>query len=431
MWDTRQAPRRGTPMLESIQALTDTVRAAAPDTPTRFARDASRGLRATRRLRRVLPRGLDPLPTAPEWSLLAQGLRQADPPADALAAVLLENGGKGPLWQQFEQALHGGLSAVQAPAPALEAFFHAVACWPDWVDPGRFREGAAVCALGGEPAMTAMLINGLLSGYQLSAINPVLVSTGQLEAAPGQRLGYTTRWFMDVTAAGGLDRSAPGFQTTLRVRLIHALVRQRLLASDWKTEELGVPINQVDLQVTLFGFSVVYLLGMRMLGIVTTAAERAAYLHRWRAAGWLLGIDAPFLSAVEDEPAALRALLHNVLQQPQADASTPQLARPLALEEPLTRTYSSLPTFRGHYTRAKGLSLARLSLGRDTLQDLGLPAAALPWYPVLQFLFNQPLHRIARGVPGGRGWLERRGRASQERALLEVGRAPPALTHAL
>ena len=101
----------------------------------------------------------------------------------------------------------------------------------------------------------------------------------------------------------------------------------------------------------------------------------------------------------------------------------------MALEEPLTRTCSSLPTFRGHYTRAKGLSLARLSLGRDTLQDLGLPAAALPWYPVLQFLFNQPLHRIVR-VPGGRGWLERRG-AQAERALLEVGRASPALTHAL
>lgn len=418
-------------MLESLQALTDEVRERQPETPTRFGRELDRGLRATRRLRLALPRTLDPVPTVDEWQALALGLQAADPPADALASAMLAGEQHSALWRQFEQALHAGIETVEAPPAALERFFACVACWPEWVDAERVREGAAVCALGGEPAMTAMLINGLVSGYQLSAINPVLVSTGQLEAAPGQRLGYTTRWFMDVTAAGGLDRFSAGFQTTLRVRLIHALVRQRLLRGDWKTQDLGVPINQVDLQVTLLGFSVVYLLGMRLLGIVTTPEERAAYLHRWRATGWLLGIDAAYLRGLDDESAALRALLHNVLQQPQADASAPLLARPLVLEEPLQRAYAFAPAIRGRYTRAKGLSIAALSLGRDTLRDLGLPTHSLPWYPLLQFLKNQPMYRVARALPGGRAWLVRRGRRMQEQALHEVGRAPPSLSHAL
>ena len=41
-------------------------------------------------------------------------------------------------------------------------------------------------------------------------------------------MAETTKWWIDVTREGGLGRFAPGFQTTLRVRVIHAMLRKRV-----------------------------------------------------------------------------------------------------------------------------------------------------------------------------------------------------------
>src|SRR5690554_3036542 len=90
---------------------------------------------------------------------------------------------------------------------------------------------------------------GLMAGYQASGINQTLVKTGALERGATRRVAETTKWWMDCTTVGGLKPGSEGFKTTLKVRLIHAIIRQRLLKqADWNTAQWGVPINQLDMQ---------------------------------------------------------------------------------------------------------------------------------------------------------------------------------------
>ena len=407
-------------METALDDLTQAVRAAHPEVPSRFAAEPEEAALALGRVRWMLPATHRVPPTPARWRLLGLGLLRGDPLGDALATEFARDG-EGRSWGRFEQALAQGGRGLTGAPPALRAFFDAARARPGWVDPDQVVEGARVCALGGEPAMTAMLVNALAAGYRLSAINPTLIATGQLEHDSGRRLGLTTRWFMQVTRAGDLGPDSGGFQSTLRVRLIHALVRRRLHDQGWDTARLGVPVNQTDMQVTSLGFSAVYLLGMRMLGTVTTRDERQAYLHRWRVISWLMGVEDAYLHPAGDDPdAALQLLCHNVLQQPQADETTVRLARPLLLEEPLQRAYRSGGWLRGRFNRRKGLSIASLSLGRAGMAAMGLPLGALPWYPLGLYAWRQVQHRTLRQLPGGRDRLIAGGRQEQERVLAEV-----------
>ncbi len=415
-------------MNDPLHALTQRVRRDLPDVPARFAPDLAASRAYAAPLVFGMDRGIAREPTLAQWTHLAHGLTLGDPLADAVAADMMRNRSKH--WRDFERALAAGIDAVDTPSHALVELFHSVRTLPAWADPATIRVGAGVCALGGDHGMAALLVLGLAGGYRLSAINQTLIATGQLRGSAAKRIGYTTRWFLEAIADNGLEPDSISVTSTLRVRMIHALVRQRMARQDWDTGQYGVPINQVDMQATYLGFCAVYLVGLQLMGVVTTLAEREACLHRWRVLGWLLGVREDYLHANDQAWTHARlCLYHNTLQQAPADETGPLLARPLMLDEPLERSYRRVPWLAGRYTRAKQLSLARIGLRRSGMAELGLPTSAWPWYPASCFLYNQVLHRAARTLPGGRDWLVRRGMRQQLGVLDQVGAAGPTLHH--
>ena len=163
---------------------------------------------------------------------------------------------------------------------------------PTWVDPERLQEGARLSGIAGLTGLDVLRDFALVAGYQASAINRTLILTKALEKGQQRRIAETTKWWVDCTRPGGLARYADGFKSTLQVRLIHALVRRHLRASpEWDQGMYGLPINQGDMQATNLGFSVVYLLAQRALGVIITRAEGAAVMHLWRYIGWLMGVE--------------------------------------------------------------------------------------------------------------------------------------------
>jgi hypothetical protein len=172
----------------------------------------------------------------------------------------------------------------------------------------------------------------------------------------------------------------------------------------------GLPVNQGDMQATNLGFSVVYLLGQRAMGVFITRGEGAALMHLWRYIGWLCGVEEQWLCHTEQQGRI--GLYQNVLSQPPPDESSRLLGAAL-VDEPLMHFYPNLRWLRGRWNRAKHLSIARMYLGADALKALGMPHRVLPWYPLLTVGPRLLWHGLHRVVPRGRDRLIERGLAEQ------------------
>lgn len=399
-----------------------------PGLPRRHGADVCKARRMAQPLHAIIQHHR-PEPTVPQWQALAQALTRGDPLADQLADWMREQGLRTtqPL---LERALNLGLDGEPEAPPVLHAFFSAVETIPEWVDPPLLLEGARVCHLSGTTGMQVLRDVALMAGYQASALNRTLILTDALAQGAPRRVAETTRWWVDCTAPGGMSRFAPGFKTTVRARLMHALVRQRLRTSpEWNESELGLPINQVDMQATYLGFSVVFLLAQRTMGIPLTRDEAHAVMHLWRYIAWLMGVEEGMLFATEREGRI--GLYQNLLSQAPPDASSIALGRAL-WNEPLHRPYGhALPwlnEWHGRMERARHLSICRLFLSTESMRDLGLPSTVLPWYPALKIPANLMRHQLLRLLPGGRQALMLRGRCEQEAYLAALLGQLPAET---
>lgn len=382
-------------------------------TPRAIPRRHGADMREGRRMAgpvKLLIRGVDPEPTPQQWQAIGEGLWAGDPVADRLLAWMNQIGMRTarPL---FERALERGIDTVPEAPAALREFFAAVDAIPAWVDPELLKEGARACGISGLTGLRVLRDMALMGGYQASAINRTLILTGALQGGVQRRLAETTKWWIDCTGPGGMDRFGDGFKSTLRVRFIHAIIRQHVQGlPEWDSAEFGLPVNQTDMYVTYLGFSVMFLFGQRLMGVPLTRYEGRAVMHLWRYIGWLMGVQERWL--YDEEMQGRVALYQNLLSQAPPDESSKQLGRSLR-DEPLQRHYQRWPWLQGRYERARHLSICRMFLGRKGMQALGLPTLVLPWYPLISVPLIATWHALHRLLPGGRERLIRRGRDAQ------------------
>ncbi|MDB4985528.1 MAG: hypothetical protein JWN04_706, partial [Myxococcaceae bacterium] len=163
----------------------------------------------------------------------------------------------------------------------------------------------------------------------------------------------------------------PGYAFTIKVRMVHAMVRATLLKSpSWQTQAWGLPINQADTLGTNLLFSIGFLEGCKQWGLRFTPEETDAVLHLWRYLGYLIGIDEALLPT--DERSAQAALYLVGVSQPNPDADSRALAKAL-YEVPLS---FERPAWVKRILRAEmalRLSMTRQILGDEGVDQLGLP----------------------------------------------------------
>ncbi|WP_097460618.1 oxygenase MpaB family protein [Mangrovitalea sediminis] len=351
-------------------------------------------------------------PDKEQWQHLGQTLLQGDPLADDVVNWLHATGfstGR----HLFEQALNRGINSLANPPPALQALFARVDKSPEWLDRERLQRGLDASARSGKTGMRVLRDLGLMAGYQASAINQTLVKTGALEKGASRRIAETTKWWMDCMTPGGLDRNGEGFKTTLRVRVIHAQIRRQLLnRQDWDCARWGLPVNQLDMQATYLAFSVLFILGQRLMGTLVSSREAEDIMHLWRYIGWLMGVDSTLLSASLKD--GYIALYQNLLSQATADETSQQLGRAL-MDEPLGRHYPHFGWLLARWDKQVHLSMVRWFVGRRGMKALGLPVWTLPWYPLMFAPANAVWCLLQRALPGGRQRLSRWGRQAQKR----------------
>jgi ER-bound oxygenase mpaB/B'/Rubber oxygenase, catalytic domain len=378
--------------------------------PRRHGMQPEDARRMARPLRAFIDNKVAAEPDAGRWQRLGEALNEGDKAADALVSWMHQHG-MGAARGLFEMVLAKGLQAVpDAPQP-LKDFFKHVEQPPVWLDRARLERGVQASYLSGLTGMRVLRDAGLMAGYQAGAINKTLVMTGALEKGAARRIAETTKWRMDCSNEHGMDRFNDGFKNTVRVRMIHALVRKHVASQPgWDAAEWGLPINQVDMQATYLGFSVVYLLGQRIMGTLLTHEEAEDVMHLWRYVGWLMGVNEEWLCS--SEQAGRVALYQNILSQAPADESSKQLGRAL-MDEPLHRHYPRWRWLRQHWNKQVHLSICRLFVGKAGMSALGLPTWVPPWYPVLFAPLNLAWCAVNRLLPGGEARLVAMGRRAQ------------------
>jgi hypothetical protein len=321
----------------------------------------------------------------------------------------------------YEQALEGGIDSIaDAPKP-LRDFFRMIERTPSWVDHALIEDGVSFIHRTGLVGPYVLRDFALMGGYLLSGFNHALVMTGALNKGAAQRIAETGKWWVDCTEHDGLSRFGVGFKTTLRVRMVHGMVRRHLpTRPEWDNSEWGIPVNQTDMLATYLAFGPIMLVGMRAMGIPVTLHESKAVMHLWKYAAWLMGVEDKWL--VDGERDGLVRLYQTFLTQSRADWTSAELGRALS-EEPLQRQFPwgkylpPLQEVRRKMFYHQHLSNSSLFLNRKQMRKLGLPDNVLPWFPLLTMAPRFASYSLQRFNPLLKKRLEREGRKVQLAAL--------------
>lgn len=232
--------------------------------------------------------GFDPAPSRDVIDAIAAMYEDGDPLADAFLEEVPSAKDARDLWNR---ASCDGIASVPNAPPSLRALFEDIETPPEWLDLDMVERGAKVFRrYGAHVFRFAGAIT--LAGYAESSVaKPLALAGGYLGSSARRRFLETVAFWIEVSEPGGLARGAPGWTTTLHVRLGHALVRRRLLSHPvWDRSAWGTPISQADSLFTLMGGSIAPGLAMRAMGFRTSRDDILALLHFWRWVGHIVGV---------------------------------------------------------------------------------------------------------------------------------------------
>ncbi|GAB0105121.1 oxygenase MpaB family protein [Nocardia sp. JMUB6875] len=367
-------------------------------------------------------------PTPEQQAAYRRFTRMGDPLADAVVDMFRRlPTGQGRA--MFETALEHGIDAVPDAPAELKALFAQLDSLPFWLDQDKLERAARVSGRVGPWATNlALAMFSLNGGYLASRADKVLIGTGGLSAehmAP-RRVAETVGWWMDVTARGGLDRFAPGFKNTVRVRIMHAQVRAGMnRRPDWDYQNWDHPINQSLTAGTLMLFSLATIAGCNAVGLTFSRKEKAAVYHMWRYVGHLIGLDPEIVPADETDTWRLLWLQADYEFLPDEDSRT--------LSKALVSALASIYGFNDGDLRSRLLgraytlyaaSYGRIMVGKTNADFLELPnnpfflAAVLATAAV-----NGALEVPRRIIPGATRLNENLGRRITERMHARIVRA--------
>lgn len=308
------------------------------------------------------------------------GMWQADPLADAVV-----NDPSGPVAGRAVRTLMTeGVAALgradEQPA-SVQALLAQITTEPDWLERDRLDRAADVLvrytAQWGLVLGAASLLAGAANWI---AAKPLLL-TGRYGNQPAVRSIEVGEWLSHVVRPGGMAIDAPGFQHTVRVRMIHAHVRRHITRQaaagtlEWDLDAWGVPIPQPYMAFTLAEFGHISLAAMEQLGVRLTDAELADIYHLWRYVGHLIGVEEALNPVDEDGHIRIEALYK--LTGPGPDEYSRDFVKALTEDYLAPQLATLLPGPEGWRVRTATrlmYGMSRVFLGDRAADDLGIPA---------------------------------------------------------
>jgi hypothetical protein len=351
---------------------------------------------------------------------LLPALHRGDPLADAAVEFLADRPDAGRI---VDTALD---HPAAAPDP-LAAMLVPVAGIPAWADCSRVDRACHLFLRSGVVGGFVLGLRSLVHGYAAPAGNKPLAFSGQLRERAPRRLAETARFVAAVCEPGGLLPGGEGRKIALKVRLMHAQVRRLLLRSGrWNDAAWALPINQHDMLGTSLLFSHIFLDGLRLLGLRVGPEEADDYIHLWKFAGWILGVETDLLPDREHDAREVAECIYLTQGIPDADSralTAALLHSPVQVAgTPLQRRLAAARVRLSH-------GLCRHLIGNDLADALGVPQADAFSVPLLVDLLAG-LDRVRQAYPSAEAAAERFGRRYWQ-FVIDVGLGGGSATFAM
>lgn len=353
-----------------------------------------------------------------------------DSVADAYAALIPEHG-FAKLIQWVDDACERGVEQVLDAPPELVALVRSMEATPEWVDMDLVRKGAAAERVGMATAVPFAIRGAFLATFlnKYAALPMTMTGTLSNEAAR-KRVFETASFFTASTLPGALERDGKGFHAAAKVRLMHAMVRFHLLASEnWDVATFGIPIPQVDQMPA--GTIGTFFMSTRVLAdgrTEFTEDERATVeLARYRC--FLLGLPEDLLGDTPQDIVDLLTARHITLREGFDDEICGSLVRGTMEVDLFDRASMK---GRAHAWLEDGFSrfvLLKdfLAGDRERAESVGVTferghklAAALAGATIAS---NMAFYRVGLRLPGVSSWVDRRLNAKIARLLDSYGHA--------
>ncbi len=223
-----------------------------------------------------------------------------DPEADALVNAIATAD-----QEQQAEFIRAGMDedeeALRAAAQEVREFFDRIGKPPEWFDPGVVYAGCRKFHAYSDLFLTAFVTDIIVRGFT-TLISQSFFITGRLTDRGVRRLRQNIRHLLEIMLPGGLDRHGEGWKLSVRLRLVHARVRQQLLASeDWDQEAHGMPLSAAHIALASCNFSGMMLWAAGRIGARLNDEERDSFMQIWRYTAWLMGVPDALLFRDEDE----------------------------------------------------------------------------------------------------------------------------------
>lgn len=227
-------------------------------------------------------------------------------------------------------------------------------------------------------------------------VTEVLARTGGFSTKVARhRLYETTQHILQVTQSlESIKPGGVGHASSIRVRLLHAAVRRRILKlaaekpSYYSVEEFGIPINDLDCIATIGTFSATLIwLGFPRQGIFIREQEVEDYIALWRLVAYYVGTPTDCFST----PAKAKRMMESLLISEIVPTETSKvLANNIILSlQGQAPTYASRDFLNANARWLNGNELAdALGLGRPSLYYWALVAGQCIFFCVLCYTYR-------------------------------------------
>ena len=211
----------------------------------------------------------------------------------------------------------------QAPV-ALRDFFREVDEPPEWLDFEAHRPARRAFHAYSTNVLMAFVAGVLVEGFS-TLISKSFAMTGRVltPSSARRRLMQNNRHLLEVFFPGGLEREGDGWKLSMRLRFVHARVRELLANSEiWDTDHLGTPISAAHLGFATSVFSARLLRHAALVGAVFNREEQESVMQVWRYAGHVMGVPAAILFTDRQHAELVIEIARLCEPSPDADAGT-------------------------------------------------------------------------------------------------------------